>query len=153
MRRSPADGALGRGNRPSVAATQSSAERVGIGRLPAADQAAIHSPPPLAEGARRRGLRTVRRKPKRGPNGGSGCARENPNRGRKEKVGHRRLLLLKAVARAQEAWPLGTQRRMAESLAVTCAARAMIRPKDDITADAQRLLWPSMGWLLGRWFT
>jgi hypothetical protein len=41
---------------------------------------------------------------------------------------------------------------MAKSLAVTCAAWAVIRPDDGITADAERLLWQSMGGLLGRGF-
>src|SRR5271167_3084156 len=46
----------------------------------------------------------------------------------------------------------GPQCLLAGSLAVTDAARAMVSPEDGPAIDARRLLWQSMGWLLGRGF-
>ena len=108
MRRSPA-GAAGERNRgPRAAGTQGLTERIGIGRLPAAEQAAIGTALPMGEGTRRRGLRPVRYERKRRPRLRGGHGIQVPNRDEGEKGGHRRLLLLKAIARAQEAWPRGS---------------------------------------------
>jgi hypothetical protein len=78
--------------------------RVGVRhRLPAADEMPIGIPAPEGDEPDARRHAPLMNETKMRPDRGRGHGYEVPNRDEGEKGSHRRLLLLKAVARAREA--------------------------------------------------